>query len=169
MGKIKIVYEESIISKEDVEKIDFDEQLVDIEGRKINSDQPQMSLTATAVVMIIIKTAVNISEGIIGSLLASKIEELWNTRNKKITLKKVDASGKIQNLKPSFKLVDSQQGTEITVIVDGNLTQTQIINIYEILGHLKKDRYIFILSEDGTMKIYTELEYAQSKHDLQNS
>lgn len=162
MSKMEIVYEESIISKEDVEKINFDEQLVDAERRKINSDQPQMLSIATFVVFII-----NVSEGIIGSLLASKIEKLWNARNKNKILKKLDATGKTQSLKPSFKLCNNQ-GTEITIIVDGDLTQTQIINIFEILRHLKKDRYIFMLAEDGTMKIYTELEYAQSKHDLQN-
>ncbi|WP_278960675.1 hypothetical protein [Lactobacillus apis] len=166
MGKTKIVYEESIISKEDVEKINFDEQLVDFEGRKINLDQPQMSLIATATVLAII---IDISKGVIEDLLADKIEKLWNARNKNVILKKVDASGKIQNLKPIFKLIDNQQGTEITVIVNGDLSHTQIINIHKVLSHLKKDRYIFILSEDGTMKIYTQLAYAQSKHDLQNS
>ena len=84
MGKTKIVYEESIISKEDVEKINFDEQLVDFEGRKINLDQPQMSLIATATVLAII---IDISKGVIEDLLADKIEKLWNARNKNVILK----------------------------------------------------------------------------------
>ncbi|MCP9330322.1 hypothetical protein B8W86_00980 [Lactobacillus kefiranofaciens] len=92
----------------------------------------------------------------------------WNERNKNKILKKLDATGKMQSLKPSFKDCNNQ-GTEITIIVSGDLMQTQIINIFEILRHLKNDRYIFMLSEDGTIKIYTELEYAQSKHDLQNA
>lgn len=162
MDKAKIMYEKAIISRDNVARINFDKRYVDIEGRRINSDQPQMSLISTFVVFII-----NVSEGIIGSLLASKIEKLWNGRNKNKILKKLDATGKMQSLKPSFKLCNNQ-GTEITIIVSGDLMQTQIINIFEILRHLKNDRYIFMLAEDGTIKIYTELEYAQSKHDLQN-
>lgn len=162
MNKAKIMYEKAIISRDNVARINFDKRYVDIEGRRINSDQPQMSLISTFIVFII-----NVSEGIIGSLLASKIEKLWNSRNKNKILKKFDVTGKTQSLKPSFKL-SNNQGTEITIIVDSDLVQTQIINIFEILKHLKKDRYIFMLGENGTIKIFTELEYAQSKHDLQN-
>ncbi|AEG41559.1 hypothetical protein [Lactobacillus kefiranofaciens] len=76
MDKAKIMYEKAIISRDNVARINFDKRYVDIEGRRINSDQPQMSLISTFVVFII-----NVSEGIIGSLLASKIEKLWNGMN----------------------------------------------------------------------------------------
>lgn len=76
MDKAKIMYEKAIISRDNVARINFDKRYVDIEERRINSDQPQMSLISTFVVFII-----NVSEGIIGSLLASKIEKLWNGMN----------------------------------------------------------------------------------------
>ncbi|OXC28242.1 MULTISPECIES: hypothetical protein [Lactobacillus] len=162
MTKLKIAYDKNYLSAEQLQKMNLNSSLVDIQGKNLNSNQPQMAAFSTYTLLMIGKfTLIDILLPMITNLASSLLYDYWKNK-----AKKVDSSGNVEDLDASILL----NGNVKLVVCEGaKLTENKWMNIYDSIRHLdeKKD-YIFILNKDGRLKIYTTLEYAHKQHDKQN-
>lgn len=167
MSKVKLVYDSKYISKEEIEKIDINNQL-DLQETSIPYDRGSMMSLFSPQILFALQ---DIGKGVIENIIAAGIVQMgviiWK-KYKKNKVQMVDSCGKKEYLSPAI-LLNSKHNQYITVILNREkpLSIINYLNLGDILNHIEEGRYICFLDDDGRLQIFTELEYAQHMHDKQ--
>lgn len=162
MTKLEIEYDNKYLAEEQLQKMNLNYDLIEVEGKRLNSDQHQMNMIPTETLIKVGKFVLNkVVIPIFNSVVTNTFINFWKNKTKK-----VDSSGNVESVEGALSI---NGNIKFIIKKDAKMTDIQWLNIYTIIEHFsREDNYIFIWNRNGELEIYTYLEYAQRQHDEKN-
>lgn len=156
-----VAYDPNFLSKEEIDKINGDNNGIELIEHSLNSNAPKNGLILSTILLIFSSIPDNIASSFIYDLIRlafnrfKKKHAFWiNSSNEKT---------------PSVAgiLINGGKDKNINLILKKEPTEIEWLNINDVLKHLKDDDYIVVLNEDGRINIWTNLEYDQYQFNKQ--
>lgn len=160
-SNIKIAYDPNFLSKEEIDKINGDNNGIELIEHSLNSNAPKNGLILSTILLIL--------SSIPGNVASSFIYDLIKLAFNRFTKKHVFWVNSSNEKTPSVAsiLINGGKDKNINLILKKEPTEIEWLNINDVLKHLKDDNYIVVLNEDGRINIWTNLEYDQCQFNKQ--
>ena len=161
---MKIIYNINFLSKEEVEKIKYDNNDIELIGRDLTPDTPQGDLLHS-ICLLVINFVFELSQGLITNYIYDLIKTSYNNSKQKRVYWR-NSAGR-EALAVSEVTINDRKGHTVSLILKREPTETEILNINDTIRHLKSENYIIQLNDDGRINIWNMQEYGEYQLEQQ--